>query len=386
MPHLASSGRTSFPADKDVPKALYRVVGYRVCGERAVRVDILERLADLIRPALAWRPGSPAQKPPGAIEGGGFTVTVNMTSLTGTSGEDFASVLRSLGYRMEKKPKPVEAPRRLRRQPLPRAAEAAPADAPAEAARRDAGCRGRGAETPVEAGDRAGRRGCAGTGRGAGRTERRDRGCAGDAGRGGVSLPSRRKRPPEPSRRDAKPAEEKPAEPEMIEVWRPGRPPEERRQRPPRPQGERREGEQRRPPRHRPAQPAAAAGRRAGCGSGVKRRRRLRPQAARRSPNGATIARVTDAAIGANAATSPSSAPAVRRRASAAAASVRIATGRIAVRAAKAGAAISRIADNEPREWIDPKERRGGQADPNSPFAKLAALKAQLEANKEGHS
>ena len=123
VPHLASSGRTSFPADKDVPKALYRVVGYRVCGERAVRVDILERLADLIRPALAWRPGSSAQKPPGAIEGGGFTVTVNMTSLTGTSGEDFASVLRSLGYRMEKKPKPVEAP-----------APAAPAaaEAPAE--------------------------------------------------------------------------------------------------------------------------------------------------------------------------------------------------------------------------------------------------------------
>ena len=37
----------------------------------------------------------------------------------------------------------------------------------------------------------------------------------------------------------------------------------------------------------------------------------------------------------------------------------------------------------EPREWIDPKERRGGQADPNSPFAKLAALKEQLEASKE---
>ena len=36
-------------------------------------------------------------------------MTVNMTSLTGTSGEDFASVLRSLGYRMERKPKPPEA-------------------------------------------------------------------------------------------------------------------------------------------------------------------------------------------------------------------------------------------------------------------------------------
>ena len=65
VPHLASSGRTSFPADKDVPKALYRTVGYRVCGERAVRVDILERLADLIRPALSWRSGSPQPKPPG---------------------------------------------------------------------------------------------------------------------------------------------------------------------------------------------------------------------------------------------------------------------------------------------------------------------------------
>ena len=89
---------------------LYRIAGYRVCGERAVRVDILERLADLIRPALAWRAGAPGPKPPGAIDGFGFTVTVGMTSLAGCSGEDFASVLRSLGYRMEKRPKPAEPP------------------------------------------------------------------------------------------------------------------------------------------------------------------------------------------------------------------------------------------------------------------------------------
>ena len=55
---LAASGRTSIAADKDVAKVLYRIAGYRVCGERAVRVDILERLADLIRPALAWRAGA----------------------------------------------------------------------------------------------------------------------------------------------------------------------------------------------------------------------------------------------------------------------------------------------------------------------------------------
>jgi ATP-dependent RNA helicase SUPV3L1/SUV3 len=105
LQRLAASGRTSFPVDKEVPRTFYRTIGYRVCGERSVRVDILERLADLIRPALAWRPGSPAPQPAGAYEGIGFTVTQAMTSLTGSSGEDFASILRALGYRMEKKPK-----------------------------------------------------------------------------------------------------------------------------------------------------------------------------------------------------------------------------------------------------------------------------------------
>jgi len=105
--HLARSGRTSMPINREIDPALYRTAGYRVCGERAVRVDILERLADLIRPALSWREGS-GPKPPGAVAGGGFTVVNGMTSLTGASGEDFASILRSLGYRMERRPKPPE--------------------------------------------------------------------------------------------------------------------------------------------------------------------------------------------------------------------------------------------------------------------------------------
>ncbi|OAF17181.1 helicase-related protein [Bradyrhizobium neotropicale] len=102
--HLASSGRTSFPVDKQLPRDAYRVLGYKQAGERAVRVDILERLADLIRPALAWREASPGEKPAGAFDGRGFVVTQAMTSLTGSAGEDFASVLRALGYRMEKRP------------------------------------------------------------------------------------------------------------------------------------------------------------------------------------------------------------------------------------------------------------------------------------------
>jgi ATP-dependent RNA helicase SUPV3L1/SUV3 len=126
--HLAGSGRTSFPIDKALDRDAYRVLGYPQCGERAVRVDILERLADLIRPALAWRETSPGEKPAGAFDGRSFVVTQAMTSLTGSAGEDFASILRALGYRSERRPAPPP-------KPAPAAAEAAAADAaPAEAA------------------------------------------------------------------------------------------------------------------------------------------------------------------------------------------------------------------------------------------------------------
>lgn len=100
--HMSSSGRTSFTADETLPNDLYRAAGFRVCGPRAVRVDILERLADLIRPAVSFKLGLTAGEPPaGAAEGEGFTVTVNMTSLVGCSGSDFAELLKSLGYRSE---------------------------------------------------------------------------------------------------------------------------------------------------------------------------------------------------------------------------------------------------------------------------------------------
>jgi ATP-dependent RNA helicase SUPV3L1/SUV3 len=104
---LAASGRTSIAIDKEIDRGLYRIAGYRVCGERAVRVDILERLADIIRPALAWREAAPGPKPAAAFDGRGFTVTIAMTSLTGCAGEEFGSILRSLGYRMDKRPRPA---------------------------------------------------------------------------------------------------------------------------------------------------------------------------------------------------------------------------------------------------------------------------------------
>jgi ATP-dependent RNA helicase SUPV3L1/SUV3 len=74
-----------------------------------VRVDMLERLADLIRDRVFWRPRIPEeQRPAGSVEGGGFTIVSDMMSLVGCSGEEFQGILRSLGFRMQKKK--VKAP------------------------------------------------------------------------------------------------------------------------------------------------------------------------------------------------------------------------------------------------------------------------------------
>jgi ATP-dependent RNA helicase SUPV3L1/SUV3 len=120
LPHIVLSGRTSFLIDPEVNPKLYELAGFKVAGRRAVRVDILERLADIIRPLIALNPAThQGELPAGAAEGNGFRVTVEMTSLLGTAGEDFSSILNALGYRVRRTPK-VAAP-------------AAPvADAPAE--------------------------------------------------------------------------------------------------------------------------------------------------------------------------------------------------------------------------------------------------------------
>ena len=142
VPHLAASGRTSFAADKEAPRGLYLAAGFRVCGDRVVRVDILERLADLIRPAIAYRPGvTPGEPPAGAADGDGFVVTVAMTSLVGCSGEAFASILKSLGYAPEQRKGPAITV------PLVPAASTTPIAAPAPDEALDAG-----EETPA-AGD-----------------------------------------------------------------------------------------------------------------------------------------------------------------------------------------------------------------------------------------
>ncbi|MEJ5901560.1 helicase-related protein [Ochrobactrum teleogrylli] len=98
--NVLAAGRTSVVVDPAFDPMFYRLAGYRVLGRRAVRIDILERLADLIRPALAWRPGS-GTRPDGAYDGGRFIVTPAMMSILGATTEDMEEILKSLGYRHE---------------------------------------------------------------------------------------------------------------------------------------------------------------------------------------------------------------------------------------------------------------------------------------------
>lgn len=110
LPKPPGQGLTSAPFDRSTPRGFYGVCGYRICGNRVVRIDMLERLADLIRDRVFWRPRIPEeQRPAGSVEGGGFTVVPDMMSLVGCSGEEFENILRSLGFRMQRRTLPTPA-------------------------------------------------------------------------------------------------------------------------------------------------------------------------------------------------------------------------------------------------------------------------------------
>ena len=104
LPPVPGQGLTSVSFDRTTPRGFYRMAGFRICGERCVRIDMLERLADTIRERVFWRPRFAAEtRPPGSVEGGGFAIVPDMMSLVGCSGEEFTGILRSLGFRSEKR-------------------------------------------------------------------------------------------------------------------------------------------------------------------------------------------------------------------------------------------------------------------------------------------
>ena len=93
------AGLVSLPVVEDLPHAYYYASGFRPSGVRAVRIDMLERLAGQIRTT---------RKDKDFREG--FEATSQMMSLVGCSGDDFEGILKSLGYKKQtvRRPKPQQ--------------------------------------------------------------------------------------------------------------------------------------------------------------------------------------------------------------------------------------------------------------------------------------
>ncbi len=118
-------GLVSLEMSESLPHAYYYAAGYRPSGMRAVRIDMLERLAGLIRTA---RNEADMRQ--------GFEAGPQMMSLVGCSGEDFEAIMRSLGLRKNIVKRKVEAQPPPTPEPAPEAAgkpvstESAPDPAP----------------------------------------------------------------------------------------------------------------------------------------------------------------------------------------------------------------------------------------------------------------
>ncbi|MEO1908927.1 MAG: helicase-related protein [Paracoccus sp. (in: a-proteobacteria)] len=91
FPESPPPGLVTIPHLSDLPAEVYTLSGYRPAGERAIRIDMLERLADLLR-AQDTR--------------GGFEANPDMLSITGMTLEQFSGLMQGLGYSAEKGERP----------------------------------------------------------------------------------------------------------------------------------------------------------------------------------------------------------------------------------------------------------------------------------------
>ncbi|MEL7167173.1 MAG: disulfide oxidoreductase, partial [Pseudomonadota bacterium] len=96
FPEAPPPGLVTVPAMADGPQGVDTMAGYRNAGDRAIRIDMLERLADMLRAEDSR---------------GGFEAKADMLSITGMTLDQFAALMEGLGYRAQKgereKAKPV---------------------------------------------------------------------------------------------------------------------------------------------------------------------------------------------------------------------------------------------------------------------------------------
>ncbi|MCK0138605.1 helicase-related protein [Aliiroseovarius sp. F47248L] len=87
FPESPPPGLVTIPVVDGVDRSAYMLAGYRPAGARAIRIDMLERLADQLRAEDSR---------------GGFEAKADMLSITGMTLEQFADLMQGLGYNAEK--------------------------------------------------------------------------------------------------------------------------------------------------------------------------------------------------------------------------------------------------------------------------------------------
>ena len=117
FPPSPPPGLVTIPAVEGVDPGYYPQSGYRLSGERAIRIDMLERLADMLRSADTR---------------GGFENSADMLSITGLTLEQFATLMQGLGYSAERGERP-KGSRQAAAAPIAAPEGEAVAEAPAEA-------------------------------------------------------------------------------------------------------------------------------------------------------------------------------------------------------------------------------------------------------------
>ena len=110
FPEAPPPGLVTVPAPQAVPAQHMTLAGFRKAGDRAIRIDMLERLADMLRTEDSR---------------GGFEAKADMLSISGLTLDQFADLMQGLGYRAEKGERD-----KVKAAPDAAPADAAPLDAP----------------------------------------------------------------------------------------------------------------------------------------------------------------------------------------------------------------------------------------------------------------
>ena len=87
IPEPPPPGLVTLERNKTLPDGYFPLSGFFAAGGRAIRIDMLDRLANLLRDAN---------------DETGFEATVDMLSLSGSSPEVFAELMAGLGFRVER--------------------------------------------------------------------------------------------------------------------------------------------------------------------------------------------------------------------------------------------------------------------------------------------